>query len=92
MLKQPEFNNVDKVSEILDKFEDDNLINTVEEEDNNIKIYIGRENNLDEDMTVIKTKYKTPIEEGTIAIIGPKRMDYDRVVQLLEFIKENIER
>ena len=43
-------------------------------------------------MTVIKTKYKTPIEEGTIAIIGPKRMDYDRVVQLLEFIKENIER
>lgn len=92
MLKQPEFNNVDKVSEILDKFEDDNLINTVEEEDNNIKIYIGKENNLDEDMTVIKTKYKTPIEEGTIAIIGPKRMDYDRVVQLLEFIKENIER
>lgn len=92
ILKQPEFNNVDKVSEILDKFEDDNLINTVEEEDNNIKIYIGKENNLDEDMTVIKTKYKTPIEEGTIAIIGPKRMDYDRVVQLLEFIKENIER
>ena len=41
---------------------------------------------------IIKTKYKTPIEEGTIAIIGPKRMDYDRVVQLLEFIKENIER
>lgn len=68
------------------------MINTVEEEDNNIKIYIGKENNLDEDMTVIKTKYKTPIEEGTIAIIGPKRMDYDRVVQLLEFIKENIER
>lgn len=92
MLKQPEFNNVDKVSEILDKFEDDNLINAVEEEDNNIKVYIGKENNLDEDMTVIKTKYKTPIEEGTIAIIGPKRMDYDRVVQLLEFIKENIER
>ena len=71
---------------------DNQLINTVEEEDNNIKIYIGKENNLDEDMTVIKTKYKTPIEEGTIAIIGPKRMDYDRVVQLLEFIKENIER
>ncbi len=42
-------------------------------------------------MTVIKTNYKTSKEEGTIAIIGPKRMEYDRVVNLLEFIKENIE-
>ncbi len=92
MLKQPEFNDINKVSKIFDKFEDDDLINTVEAQDNNIKIYIGKENNLDEDMTIIKTKYKTPIEEGTIAIIGPKRMEYDRVVQLLEFIKENIER
>lgn len=92
MLKQPEFNDINKVSKIFDKFEDDELINTVEAQDNNIKIYIGKENNLDEDMTIIKTKYKTPIEEGTIAIIGPKRMEYDRVVQLLEFIKENIER
>ena len=31
-------------------------------------------------------------EEGTIAIIGPKRMEYDRVVGMLEYIKENIER
>lgn len=92
MLKQPEFNDINKISKIFDKFEDDDLINTVEAQDNNIKIYIGKENNLDEDMTIIKTKYKTPIEEGTIAIIGPKRMEYDRVVQLLEFIKENIER
>ena len=99
MLKQPEFNDINKVSKIFDKFEDDDLINTVEAQDNNIKIpalirkfHNAKENNLDEDMTIIKTKYKTPIEEGTIAIIGPKRMEYDRVVQLLEFIKENIER
>ena len=37
-----------------------------------------------EDLTVIKTKYKTNGEEGTLAIIGPKRMEYDRVVSLLE--------
>ena len=30
-------------------------------------------------------------EEGTIAIIGPKRMEYQRVVNLLNYIKENIE-
>ena len=43
-------------------------------------------------MTVIKTKYKTDKDEGTIAIIGPKRMDYDRVTTLLNYIKENIEK
>lgn len=91
ILKQPEFNDVNKVSKIFDKFDDASLIDAVEEEDSNIKVYIGKENNIDEDMTVIKTKYKTPIEEGTIAIVGPKRMEYDRVVKLLEFIKENIE-
>ena len=91
ILKQPEFNDVNKVSKIFDKFDDISLIDAVEEEDSNIKVYIGKENNIDEDMTVIKTKYKTPIEEGTIAIVGPKRMEYDRVVKLLEFIKENIE-
>ena len=43
-------------------------------------------------MTVIKTKYKTPMEEGTIAIVGPKRMEYDRVVTMLDYIKSNLER
>ncbi len=91
ILNQPEFNNIDKVKEILDKLDDENLVDIVEEKDNDIKIYIGKENNLDNDMTVIKTKYKTPIEEGTIAIVGPKRMEYDRVIALLDYIKSNLE-
>lgn len=92
ILNQPEFNNIDKVKEILDKLDEDNIVDLVEEKDNDIKIYIGKANNLDDDMTVIKTKYKTPLEEGTIAIVGPKRMEYDRVVSLLEYIKSNLEK
>lgn len=91
ILNQPEFNNIDKIKEILNKLDDENLATIVEEKENDIKIYIGKENNLDNDMTVIKTKYKTPIEEGTIAIVGPKRMEYDRVVALLDYIKSNLE-
>ena len=55
-------------------------------------IYIGHESNFDDDVSIIKTKYNVNGEEGTIAIVGPKRMDYERVVSLLEFIKLNIER
>ena len=92
MLKQPEFNDIDKISEIFDKLDDKNLIDAVEASDNNIKVYIGRENGLDDDMTIIKTKYKTPTEEGTLAVIGPKRMEYDRVVALLNYLKGYLER
>ena len=92
MLKQPEFNNVDKIKEILTKLDDENLLANIETENNDIKVYIGKENNLDDDVTIIKTTYHTPQEEGTIAIVGPKRMDYDRVVALLEYIKSNIEK
>ena len=92
ILNQPEFNNIDKVRDILEKLDEENVVDLVEEQDNDIKIYIGKENNLDNDMTVIKTKYKTPLEEGTIAIVGPKRMEYDRVVALLDYIKSNLEK
>ena len=92
MLKQPEFNNLEKVKDILDKFEDKSMISKIKEEDNGVNIYIGSENDFDDDMTIIKTKYNVNGEEGTIALIGPKRMEYDRVTTLLEFIKENIEK
>ena len=45
----------------------------------------------DDDVAIIKTKYSIEGEEGTIALIGPKRMEYGRVTTLLNFIKENIE-
>jgi len=94
ILKQPEFNNVEKIQEIFDKLDNkEEVIDSlkIKEENNDIKIYIGKENNLDEDVTVIQTKYNSKGEEGTIAIVGPKRMDYEKVVTLLEYIKNNLE-
>ena len=94
MLEQPEFSsNIEKIKNVFNKLEDKEIIHNIEEDDdNNIKVYIGNENNIDSDVTVIQTKFKKGNEEGTIAIIGPKRMEYDRVMGLLEYMKENIER
>lgn len=91
-LKHKEFNNIEKVRNIFEKLDDKNILNKIEEENNDIRIYIGKENEIDSDIAVIKTSYKTDKDEGTIAIVGPKRMEYDRVVQILDYIKENIER
>jgi len=90
ILMQPEFDDASKIREIMNKFEDQSMINSIKEEDNGINIYIGSENEFDDDVTVIKTKYSLGGEEGTIALIGPKRMEYDRVIALLDYIKQNI--
>lgn len=94
ILRQPEFNNVDKMRDLLNKFDDKDIITKIgEDSDNNkVNIYIGSENEFDQDVTVIKTKYKVNGEEGTIALIGPKRMEYDRVTTLLNYLKENIDK
>lgn len=92
LLDYREFDNVSKVKELLNKFDDDNMVKKIEADNNDINVYIGHESNFDDDVSVIKTKYVVNGEEGTIAIVGPKRMDYERVVSLLDFIKHNIER
>ena len=94
MLEQPEFStNIDKIKNVFNKLENKEILKGIEsDKDNNIKVYIGNENNIDSDVTVIKTRFKNGPQEGTIAIIGPKRMEYERVVAMLEYMKENIER
>lgn len=92
LLDYREFDSVDKVKEVLNKFDDENMIKNIKADDNNISVYIGHESNFDDDVSVIKTKFNTKDSEGTIAIVGPKRMDYEKVVSLLDFLKHNIER
>ncbi len=92
ILKHQEFNNFSKIQNIFEKLDDETLLKNIEEDNNDINIYIGHENKLDEDVTVIKTNYKTDKDNGTIAIIGPTRMEYGRVVELLDYIKKQIER
>ena len=93
ILELEEFsNNAEKIKKIINKLDDENIVSSIKEEDGGINIYIGSDNNIDEDLTVIKTKYNAQGEEGTLAIIGPKRMDYDKVVSLLDYLKVCIER
>ena len=91
ILKQPEFNTVDDVKNIISKFESKDMVSKIEESDDEVKVYIGSENEIDDSVTVVKTKYKVDGREGTIAVIGPKRMEYERVINMLEYLKEHIE-
>lgn len=89
ILSLPEFNEVDKIKNIISKLNDEELKN-IEETKDGINIYIGKENELDDDLTIVKTKINIGNKESTLAIVGPKRMEYDKVVSLLEYIKNNM--
>ena len=89
---EPEYNDAMEIKRLASKFEDKALIRRIEEasDSEDIKIYIGNETEFDPNVTIIKSKYKLNGEEGTIAIIGPKRMEYDRVVGLLSYLQKEL--
>lgn len=90
VIKEPEFNDVEQIKKLLTKFDDEETINNIKETDDGINIYIGSENEVSDDVTVIKTKYNFNNQEGTLAVIGPKRMDYDRIIMLIDYLKKNM--
>jgi heat-inducible transcriptional repressor len=92
LLKQPEYNEPDKIKGIISKLENVDLIKKIETNDKKVNIYIGEESEFDPNVTIVKTSYNAGGEEGTIAIIGPKRMEYDKVVTLLNYLKSYLER
>lgn len=94
ILKYPELNDKDKVVELIDAFEEKKQLTELitaapkqEEKDNRgIQVYIGNETPVEsmKDCSVVTATYE--LEEGVygkIGIIGPKRMDYDKVVGTL---------
>ncbi|MDS8877093.1 hypothetical protein RLK93_07770, partial [Streptococcus pneumoniae] len=58
-----------------------------------LQIRIGSENALAamEDCSVITVSYDIGDEQmGSIAIVGPKRMDYRRIVSLLDYVSGDL--
>lgn len=90
ILKQPEYNDVAEIKKIINKFEDESFIKHIEAKNEGINIYIGKETEIDPNVTVVKTRVCLNGEEKTIAIVGPKRMEYDKVIALLDYINKNI--
>ena len=94
ILKYPELSDMNKARDILSTLENkDELTQFVDngeikpDEKRGIQVYIGDENKVDsmKDCSVVTATYE--IEEGIygkVGIIGPKRMDYERVVGTLQ--------
>ena len=94
LLEQPEFkDDASKIKKLLELLESPEVFREVEDEDGEISIHIGGESDSDDDVSIVSAKVKIPGQkEGSIAIVGPKRMDYDQVVSAMEYLIQELER
>ena len=93
IFKYPELSDNQKASELINTFEDKSDLTSLVEEtlsvggENGIQVYIGNETPVQamKDCSVVTATYELGEGmRGTVGIIGPKRMDYDRVVNTLK--------
>jgi heat-inducible transcriptional repressor len=95
MLQYPEYSDKDKLSEILSTFEQkEDLLDLVSKNtDNELGVFIGSESSvkvMDQSTIVFKPIKKNGRTVGAVGIIGPRRMDYAKVLATLESIGGNI--
>lgn len=100
IFKYPELADTSKASELLSAFEEkQELVDLVKdtmnsEENTGIQVYIGNETPVKtmKDCSVVTATYDLGEGiQGTIGIIGPKRMDYENVVDNLKTLKTQLD-
>lgn len=94
MLYQPEFADIEKLKGIMKMLEDSRLFRQLANHEGDVAIEIGVDNELIQmnDVAVISSKFKlNEDEEGELMIVGPTRMQYNRVVALMEYMSKIIE-
>ncbi len=102
IVNQPEFDQPQKVRDLVCMIEDKNRMVELLEKDGRItpvkppgmdvSISIGKENRTStaDDFTVVTTQYYVGNTMGKVGVLGPKRMDYGRVVRLVDYMADRL--
>ncbi len=94
ILNQPEFRSAEKVKTLLSLLEQEELLSSLlTDQDEGITIRIGDEFKCDiiRGCSLVSSKYIFGGGvEGTLAVLGPSRMQYARVTGLLEYLTWNL--
>lgn len=97
VLQQPEFEDHDNLHSIIELIENKDVIIHLMDKSKNIAhgdvtIAIGKENR-DEQFTeysLITKEYKIGEASGTVGIVGPKRMQYSKIVAAVVYVAESL--
>ncbi len=94
MLNLPEFKDIDRAREFFNILEEkEMLFNLLNEAENDVSVAIGSENKYEQlnDCSVITATYKINGKTiGSIGVVGPTRMDYTKVISIVDCVKGNM--
>ena len=95
LFELPEFNSLEVAKNFVNILDEKELmadmLNTGFAQD--INVYIGEENDKEElkDFSIVTFKHRIGNKDlGTIGIIGPKRMDYAKVISVMKYISKKL--
>lgn len=99
LLQYPEYSNLDKLQKMISTIEEKSdiikAVSTIDQSDEDTKIFIGSENmvKIMDDSTLIYKNLKLNGKTiGAIGIIGPCRMDYSKVLATIDKLSYEISR
>ena len=95
VVDMPEFKKVDIAKDFLNVLDAKNLVADVLNTGvaNDISVYIGSESDKEELKNFSIVTFNHLLEDkdiGTIGIIGPKRMDYSKVISVMKYISKKL--
>lgn len=94
LFTQPEFaHDAEKLRNIIALLESPTLLSSFDNEVNRLSVKIGNDGEANDNVSILSSKLMMPGQkEGRIAIVGPTRMDYDRVITALEYVTAMLEK
>lgn len=94
MLIQPDFQDINQIYDVYTMLEnEEEMIQLLSASIDGLKVTIGKENQIDaiKQFSLITTPYKVSDNQiGTIALLGPTRMEYRKVLSLLQALANEI--
>jgi heat-inducible transcriptional repressor len=95
VIRQPEFENPESFQSVIELIEDKDIIIHILEksgDDKQVYISIGSENENEKlnEYSFISKKYQLGEISGTLGIVGPKRMEYSKVIAIVDYIAKMI--
>ncbi|QWB95203.1 heat-inducible transcriptional repressor HrcA [Mycoplasmatota bacterium] len=92
VFEQPEFHNIKNIKSFVDMLDRRDILKLIGDEES-LSIRFGSDLRLVpmDNCTVISIPYRvSDHEHGTIAVVGPTRMEYNKVIPLVEYIASNL--
>jgi heat-inducible transcriptional repressor len=96
ILTQPEFENAKNFKSIIELVDDQDIIvhvlETVETKSGTASVTIGEETKIEhlKEYSIVTTNYSVGNLTGSIGVVGPKRMNYSRMIPLVDFVAKTI--